>query len=39
VLADQVRNLDWKVRRAEVAAAVPLDVVTATLGKLSTLPT
>jgi mRNA interferase MazF len=39
VLADQVRNLDWKVRRAEVAAAVPLDVVTATLGKLTTLLT
>jgi mRNA interferase MazF len=37
VLADQVRNLDWRVRRAEVAAAVPLDVVAATLGKLSTL--
>jgi mRNA interferase MazF len=39
VLVDQVRNLDWKARRFEVAAAAPLEVVAETLGKLATLLT
>jgi len=37
VLSDQVRTLDWRARRAEVAAAAPPDVVAETLGKLGTL--
>jgi hypothetical protein len=37
VLADQVRNLDWKARRFEVVAAAPPEVVADTLGKLATL--
>ena len=37
VLADQVRNLDWKARRIEVLAAAPPEVVAETLGKLATL--
>jgi len=39
VLADQVRTLDWRARRAEVAAAAPPDVVADALGKLGTLLT
>ena len=37
VLADQVRNLDWRVRRAEYACTAPsdcVDRVRATLGTL-----
>lgn len=37
VLADQVRNLDWKARRFEVVAGAPPDVVAETLAKLATL--
>jgi len=37
VLADQVRNLDWKTRRFEVVAAAPPKVVAETLGKLTAL--
>lgn len=37
VLADQVRAVDWKARRVEVAAAAPSDVVAEALGKLATL--
>jgi mRNA-degrading endonuclease toxin of MazEF toxin-antitoxin module len=37
VLADPVRNLDWKARRAKVVAAAPPEVVAETLGKLTTL--
>lgn len=37
VLADQVRNLDWKARRVEVVAAAPPEVVAETLGKLTAL--
>jgi len=39
VLADQVRNLDWKTRRFEVVTAAPPEVVAETLGKLTTLLT
>jgi mRNA interferase MazF len=39
VLADQVKCLDWRARRADVAAAAPPEVVAETLGKLATLLT
>ena len=37
VLADQVRNLDWRVRQAERVCTVPQSVVTDVLGKLNAL--
>lgn len=37
VLADQVRSLDWKARRAEKIAEAPADVIDEVLGKLGTL--
>jgi mRNA interferase MazF len=37
VLADQVRNLDWKARRFEVVAVAPPEVVAEAVGKLATL--
>ena len=37
VLADQVKSLDWRVRRAERACAVPQSVVNEVLGKLNAL--
>jgi mRNA interferase MazF len=37
VLSDQVKNLDWRARRAEVVCKVPHDVVEEALLKLSTL--
>ena len=37
VLADQVKSLDWKARRAERAARLPAETVAEILGKLSTL--
>lgn len=37
VLADQVRTLDWKAHRFEVAAAATPEIVAETLGKLATL--
>jgi len=37
VLADQVKSLDWKDRRAELLCALPDAVVMETLGKLSAL--
>ena len=37
VLADQVRNLDWKARRTEVVAVAPPEVVAEAVGKLATL--
>lgn len=37
VLADQVKNLDWRVRQAEHACTVPQSVVAEVLGKLSAL--
>jgi len=39
VLADQVKCLDWRARRADVVAAAPPEVVAETLGKLATLLT
>jgi mRNA interferase MazF len=37
VLADQVKNLDWRVRHAEHVCTVPQYVVTEVLGKLNAL--
>jgi mRNA interferase MazF len=37
VLADQVKSLDWRVRKAELIERLPLGVVQEVLGKLSTL--
>ena len=37
VLADQVKNLDWRARRAALAGRVPRETVREVLGKLGTL--
>ncbi len=37
VLSDQVKSLDWRVRRAEIAGMVPKGVVAEVLNKLATL--
>jgi len=37
VLADQVRNLDWRARRAEFICSVPDDVLARVLGMLRAL--
>ena len=37
VLADQVKSLDWKVRRAEKIASLPASVLDEVLKKLRTL--
>lgn len=37
VLADQVKNLDWRVRNAERACTVTQSVVSEVLGKLNAL--
>ncbi len=37
VLADQVKSLDWRARRAGLLARVPLQTVKEVLGKLGTL--
>ena len=37
VLADQVKSLDWKVRKAVKKGIAPVEVVTETLSKLLTL--
>lgn len=37
VLADQVKSLDWKVRKAERACTVPQSVMNEVLGKLNAL--
>ena len=37
VLADQVRSLDWRIRRAETASRVSSEVVAETIGKLNAL--
>ncbi len=39
VLADQVKSLDWRVRRAEHACTVPQSVMNEVLGKLDALLT
>ena len=37
ILADQIKSLDWRVRRAEVVAQLPGEIVGEALDKLSTL--
>ena len=37
ILADQVKSLDWRVRRAETACKVPRSVTAEVLGKLNAL--
>lgn len=37
VLSDQVKNLDWKVRRAELIARLPSSITDEVLKKLRTL--
>lgn len=37
ILADQVKNLDWQVRKAELIAKLPDEVVDKVLRKLKTL--
>ena len=37
VLADQVKSLDWKARRAELAGALPAATMSEVLAKLGTL--
>jgi mRNA interferase MazF len=37
ILADQVKSLDWRVRRAELIDSLPKEVVDEVLVKLSTL--
>ncbi len=37
VLADQVKSLDWRVRKAKRAGSVPATTLAEVLGKLSTL--
>jgi mRNA interferase MazF len=39
VLSDQVKNLDWRVRKAEYICKLPASIVTQVLQKLSTLIT
>jgi len=39
VLSDQVKNLDWRVRRSEIADRAPTPVVDEVLAKLGTLLT
>lgn len=37
VLADQVKSLDWRARRAELAAEAPPPIIGEVLAKLATL--
>jgi len=37
VLADQVKSLDWRARRAELAAHLPVQTCAEVIGKLATL--
>jgi len=37
ILTDQVKSLDWKVRKAEFITKVPTTIIETTLKKLSTL--
>ena len=39
ILADQVKSLDWRVRKAEHACTVPQSVMSEVLGKLNALLT
>jgi mRNA interferase MazF len=37
ILSDQIKSLDWRARRAEIACRAPKSVIDEVLGKLSTL--
>lgn len=37
ILSDQVKSLDWRVRKAEFKASLPEDVIEEVLAKLGTL--
>ena len=37
ILSDQVKNLDWRIREAELICKLPEDTLVETLGKLLTL--
>ena len=37
ILADQIKSLDWRARRTEIACKAPRSVTDEVLGKLSTL--
>ncbi len=37
ILADQVKSLDWRVRKAEKICALPVEIVTEVLQKLGVL--
>jgi mRNA interferase MazF len=37
ILADQIKSLDWRARRAKIACRVPKSVTDEVLGKLGTL--
>ena len=37
VLSDQIKSLDWKVRKAKLIAKTTPDVISEVLGKISTL--
>ncbi|EKE09929.1 MAG: growth inhibitor [uncultured bacterium] len=37
VLADQIKSLDWRVRKAKFEGKVPLDVITEVIDKISVL--
>ena len=37
ILADQIKSLEWRARRAEIACRVPKSVTDEVLGKLNTL--
>ena len=37
ILADQVKSLDWRVRKAELICALPNKIITEALEKLGTL--
>ena len=37
ILADQVKSLDWRIRRAEFCVTVPLPVIAQVLDKLTAL--
>jgi mRNA interferase MazF len=39
VLSDQVKNLDWRARKASLIRRLPRDITDEVLGKLSTLAT
>ena len=37
ILSDQIKSLDWRTRRAEIACRAPKSVIDEVLGKLNTL--